>query len=84
MQRTDQLCQLFELIWNLKVHYGKLNESITQNKNVNSREKIANQILQTVYKGNDKYLASKGVHDRIDALVKASSIIQKCTKLWEA
>lgn len=51
---------------------------------MNSREKIANQILQRVYKANEKYLASKGIHDHIDASVKASFVIQKCMKLHEA
>lgn len=36
-----------------------------------------------VYKSNDKYFSSKGIHDHIDVSVKASSVIQKYKKLWE-
>lgn len=83
MQSSEKLCEWFQLTESMRQFFIKIKGHYEKSTYVYSKEEMAKKILKVVYSSRDSYLASKGIKSPIDAIVKTSSIIQKCLKLRE-
>lgn len=71
MANTDRFCDWFEFHQSFQAICGSIKEQIQKNNDLLKLEKIARQIIHIINTHGDRYLASKGVYDRVSTLIKS-------------